>query len=269
MSTVRLELSESRLAKNQISDMFIFRIMDLNGVTRDTQWLNRHYGQVRIGKCSDAPILLIGDSIMVHVQRYPRIEKEIIKKKCLNFCSRGDKIENLIWKIKNDLIPKHVRSIVVHIGTNNLKTNTEEEICDGLGMIVGMVMGHQGALSNVHLVGLIPREFDHLHPFRKKIIIINRELERRFKGWGVFVKLPGNFVTDNGNLATELYYDHLHLSELGLKLFFETVTNYINCPYKFFKKRLRTRRELDDIKALPRTKIINWFDYRQFKVLVF
>ena len=249
--------------------LFVFRIMDLSiACQRGRNWVKVHKNEVLIGEKSDANILLIGDSIMAHLDRYPCIEEYTIGRPILNFCSRGDKIQHLIWKIKNNIIPKHIRSIIVHIGTNNLSNNTEKEICDGLGRVVGLVMGRQGALSKVHLVGLIPRE-DPTHPFRQKIMNINTELEKRFEGWEVFIKPPSNLLSENGELASQFYHDNLHLNELGMELFFQTVTNYLNFPYKFVKKRMRTRRELNAIKALPKIKTIEWFDYRQFKVLLF
>ena len=238
-------------------------------VSRGSDWIKKHKKQLRKGAESTANILLLGDSVMAHLSQYPHIEKDILEREVLNFCSPGDKIQHLLWKIEHNIIPKQIRLIVIHIGTNNLHKNTEDDICDGLGRIVGMVMGRQGALSKVHLVGLIPRETNPNHRFRQKIININTELERRFKGWEVFIKPPSNLVCHNGKLASEFYYDTLHLNELGLELFFQNVIYYINCPYRFVKKRLRTRHELNEIKALPRIKVIKWFDYRQFKVLVF
>ena len=51
---------------------------------------------------SSAKILLIGDSIISSLDRYPQIyDKYFSTHSTLNFCIPGDKIEHVLWRIQN------------------------------------------------------------------------------------------------------------------------------------------------------------------------
>ena len=118
--------------------------------TREPRWVCKHNDDVRkahddffLHESSD--ILLLGDSIMSHLYRYPEIEKQFFNSKILNLCSPGDKIQNLIWKIQNNIIPRHVRKIIIHIGTNNIQKSTAYKIADAILLLLHLVTIHKGS----------------------------------------------------------------------------------------------------------------------------
>lgn len=51
---------------------------------------------------------------------------------CLNFSIRGDKCENVLWRVENgELDNVKPKIVVLHVGTNNVD-NKAEEIADGI-----------------------------------------------------------------------------------------------------------------------------------------
>ena len=84
---------------------------------------------------SSAKILLIGDSLISNLTRYPDIWKSYFSKyNTLNFGIPGDKIQNILWRINNLNFPKNcsIKYIFILGGTNNIDHNTTKVIVNGL-----------------------------------------------------------------------------------------------------------------------------------------
>ena len=65
--------------------------------------------------------MVTGDSIVAGLRRYPAIWRNfILQYKTVNLGTIGDRIENVLWRIKDILLPKSIRSVVIHCGTNNI-----------------------------------------------------------------------------------------------------------------------------------------------------
>ena len=69
-------------------------------------------------------MVVIDDSIVADIGRYPTVER--------NFILRN-KIENVLWHINDIVLPKSIRSVVIHCGTNNIDTSSSDEI--NLGVV--------------------------------------------------------------------------------------------------------------------------------------
>ena len=52
--------------------------------------------------------------------------------KTVNLGIGGDQIENVLWHIDDIVLPKSIRSIVIHCGTNNIDTSSSDEISVGV-----------------------------------------------------------------------------------------------------------------------------------------
>ena len=76
---------------------------------------------------------VIGDSIVAGLRRYPTIWRNfILQYKTVNLGIGGDQIENVLWRIKVIVLPKSMRSVVIHCGTNNIDTSSSDEISVGV-----------------------------------------------------------------------------------------------------------------------------------------
>ena len=84
-------------------------------------WIKTHYHQKELLKKSYASVVVTGDSIVAGLRRYPAIWRNfILQYKTVNLGTIGDRIENVLWRIKDILLPKSIRSVVIHCGTNNI-----------------------------------------------------------------------------------------------------------------------------------------------------
>ena len=63
------------------------------------------------------------------LRRYPTVWRNFIfQYKTVNLGIGGDRIENLLWRINDVMLPKSIRSVVIHCGTNNTNTRGSDEI---------------------------------------------------------------------------------------------------------------------------------------------
>ena len=56
------------------------------------------------------------------------MDKFILQYKTVNLGIGGDQTENVLWRINDIVLPKSIRSVVIHCGTNNIDTSGSNEI---------------------------------------------------------------------------------------------------------------------------------------------
>ena len=92
-------------------------------------WIETHYHRKELLRKSYASMVVIGDSIVAGLRRYPTVWRNfILQYKTVNLGIGGDRIENLLWRINDVMLPKSIRSVVIHCGTNNTNTRGSDEI---------------------------------------------------------------------------------------------------------------------------------------------
>ena len=60
------------------------------------------------------------------------MDKFILQYKTVNLGIGGDQTENVLWRINDIVLPKSIRSVVIHCGTNNIDTSSSDEISVGV-----------------------------------------------------------------------------------------------------------------------------------------
>ena len=72
---------------------------------------------------------MIGDSIVAGFRRYTTVWRNfILQSRTINLGIGGDQIENALWRINDIRLPKSIRPVVIHCGTNNIDTSSSDEI---------------------------------------------------------------------------------------------------------------------------------------------
>ena len=103
-------------------------------------WIQNHHDQSELAKSSNANILLIGDSIALGIQRYPRVwYKYFEKQNTLNFGVSGDKTQHVLWRLNQLSLPETLKYGVIHCGLNNLCHDSTEDITDAI-MIIASIL---------------------------------------------------------------------------------------------------------------------------------
>ena len=94
--------------------------------------------------------------------------------KTVNLEIAGDRIENVLWRINDTVLPKSIRSVVIHCGTNNIDTSSSDEISVGV-VTIARSISHRYPNVEVIVSGLLPRGI-HWSTRRVKINEINDHL---------------------------------------------------------------------------------------------
>ena len=70
-----------------------------------------------------------------------------------------DQIENVLWRINNIVLPKSIRSVVIHCGTNNINISSSDEISLGVAIIARSI-SHCYRNIEIIISILLPRDID-------------------------------------------------------------------------------------------------------------
>ena len=74
---------------------------------------------------------------------------EVFHGSAMNMGIRGEKIQHVIARVTNIVFPKSVCSCVIHVGTNNLDSNSAGEICEGILLCASMLRSKVKMLLSV------------------------------------------------------------------------------------------------------------------------
>ena len=122
-------------------------------------WYNKFREQSYLLNQSSSKILLIGDSLISNLRRYPEIWKKYFSSNnTLNFGIPGDKIQHVLWRIQNLNFSNNfsIKHIFIRCRTNNLDHNPPEELVNGI-ILSGISAKKQCHNATVTLTLLLPR----------------------------------------------------------------------------------------------------------------
>ena len=126
---------------------------------RDDGWVSRHDGFVDIAKKGDVDLVFFGDSITDGWRDTGLAiwEKNFTPLKAVNFGISSDLTQHVLWRVHNgELTGLKPKVVVLMIGTNNLGSNTDDEIAKGIKAIVEEIHA-QVPTTKVLLLGVFPR----------------------------------------------------------------------------------------------------------------
>ncbi len=205
---------------------------------REAGWMKRHEGFVGIAKKGHVDVLFLGDSITDawggegHGASAPGAKlfaKEFEPLHAANFGIGGDRTQHVLWRLQNgELEGIHPKVVMLMIGTNNLGSNTAEEIADGNKAIVKEV--HKlSPHTKILLLGVFPRGAKP-GPQRDKLKEINGIIAKLDDGGKTvkYLDIGDKFVESDGTISKDIMPDSLHLSEKGYQIWTDAVKGPIN-----------------------------------------
>lgn len=194
---------------------------------RDDKWLKRHEGFIEIAKKGNVDVLFLGDSITdgwrgknggtVWKERFEPL-------KAANFGIGGDRTQHVLWRIQNgELDGIKPKAAVLMIGTNNMSTNSAEEIADGIKAIVTELQ-KRAPQTKLLLLGIFPRSAKGTDAVREKIKTANKIIARLDDGKQVrYLDIGEKFLDKDGELTKEIMPDFLHLSPKGYGIWADAI----------------------------------------------
>jgi lysophospholipase L1-like esterase len=192
-------------------------------------FLKRHQGFLKDleAKHGKVGVLFVGDSITdgwrgqgkkVFEQNYGSLNP-------LNIGIGGDRTQHVLWRLEHGEVEGiSPRAAVLMIGTNNLGSNSNEEIVAGVTKIV-QTLHSKLPQTKVLLLGIFPRGAKADDPARARIKAINAELQRLDDG-GKTVKyfdIGDKFLAPDGTLPKDVMPDALHPNEKGYGIWAEAM----------------------------------------------
>ena len=141
----------------------------------------------------------------------------------------GDFTQNLLWRLSIGQINGiHPKLILLMIGTNNLGSNTNEEIAAGNKAILDEYR-KLCPDAVILLQGIFPRGHLASDPVRARIKAINKILSTFADGEKVlFLDLGDKFLQADGSISTEIMRDFLHPNESGYRIWADAIQPYID-----------------------------------------
>lgn len=187
-------------------------------------WKNRHQEVLDLGKSGAADVVLVGDSIIHYWGGMPKapyargqVSWDLLfqGKKAVNLGFGWDRVENVLWRVRNGELLAHKPGIVVlAIGTNNLEFNSAVEIRQGILAVCKEIRSLLPS-STVHVIGILPRTLPG------KVLAVpaevNAQLHEHLSGMdGVhFHDISHAFLNEQGKLRGQFFSDGLHPNEKG------------------------------------------------------
>ena len=131
-----------------------------------------------------------------------------------NFAYGWDRIENVLWRIYHEELDGFkADKVVVMIGTNNLHLNDNQEILEGLQLVIQAIKNRQPDAKLV-LMGILPRR-----DYEQRIIELNQSISQLAQAnEAVYRNIGQVLIGTNQQINDELFSDGLHPNENGYKV---------------------------------------------------
>lgn len=193
---------------------------------RNPGWVKRHEGFVEQAKHDQINLLFLGDSITdFWLRPGPRFGTNIWSKyyaplHAADFGISGDRVENVIWRIDNgELDGLHPKALVLMIGTNNSRTNSPEQIAEGIKVILDKIQT-KCPHTKILLLGVFPRNRTNDNdaqieaPAKINAIISHYAKGRKIR----YLDINHAFLGPDGKVPADIMPDFLHPNEHGYQL---------------------------------------------------
>ncbi|XP_014260922.1 platelet-activating factor acetylhydrolase IB subunit beta homolog [Cimex lectularius] len=194
----------------------------------DGRWLSQHNQHLTETKGREPDVVMIGDSIIHHLQLRPVWSDMFEQFHCLNFGISGDKTQNVLWRIQHgeldNITPK---AVVIHVGTNNID-DTAQDVVDG---IMEVAFSVRTRLPEAYLIilELLPRG-QYPNKLREKNKQVNQLLRQKVQGLPRIeaLSVENGLVQSDGTISHLDMPDYLHLSDLAYRKAFEPLHDLLS-----------------------------------------
>jgi lysophospholipase L1-like esterase len=183
-------------------------------------WEARHYAMLQRNKTEPNKVLFIGNSITHNwggnstvkpTRNEESWQKYIAPYGVRNMGFGADRIENVLWRLYHDELEGITpEKIIISIGTNNLRVNSNEEIIEGLRFLV-QVMSRQKPQSKIILLGIYPRRDQE-----ERILLLNKAIRTMIKSEKLeFEDIGKVLLQKDGKINEAFFNDGLHPKPAG------------------------------------------------------
>jgi lysophospholipase L1-like esterase len=163
-------------------------------------------------------------------------EKNFQLQGSLNFGINSDKVENVLFRIEHGNIDHlTLKTIILLIGTNNLRENSEKEIFQGIEHLI-LEIERKSAGTKVYLLSILPRGGEKDLAIREKVIETNELLATLAQSNNSvqFVDVYSHFTKTDGTVNSSFFIpDLIHLNKEGYKTLAVAICNSTQIKCRF------------------------------------
>ncbi len=184
-------------------------------------WEKRHQKILETNRNDPPRIVFLGNSITHYwggvegcrFQRGPESwNKYLAPKGVRNMGFGWDRIENVLWRVNHDELDGYkAEQVIILMGTNNLQLNNDEEILEGLSLLIRDIRLHQPE-TDILVLGILPRK-----NMEKRISSLNIRLARLAGNLNVnYADIGSVLLNNNGEInPADFIGDGLHPNATG------------------------------------------------------
>jgi lysophospholipase L1-like esterase len=193
-------------------------------------FLGRHEGFLKDLKAANGKVgvLFVGDSITDGWRGKggkKTFDEHFGSMDPLNIGIGGDRTQHVLWRLENGEVEGISPKVaVLMIGTNNLGSNTDDEIAAGVTKCVKTL---HAKLPNtrVLLLGIFPRGMSPDDKNRARIKAINEHIAKLDDGGKTvkYLDIGAKFLDADGTLPKEVMPDALHPNEKGYQIWADAI----------------------------------------------
>ena len=180
------------------------------------EWAERHAAILKAVKTTAPKSVILGNSIVHYWGGAHRIENgaRVWREKMTGYLNMGcgwDRIENVLWRVYHGALDGYeAERVVVMIGTNNLGTDTDEDIVAGIEHLLAAIRVRQPK-AQIRVVGLLPRSGQE-----QRVKDVNMRLRAMAELGGYdYVDVGASLVQEDGKIVETCFTDGLHPNEEG------------------------------------------------------
>jgi len=195
-------------------------------------WELRHEDLLGLNKNDPPKICFIGNSITHYWGGTPAAtiangkkswNKYLKPLQIRNFGFGWDRIENVLWRVYHDELDGYsADQILINIGTNNLHLNSDNEIINGLELLIEAIKFRQPKAELV-ILGLYPRRKNE-----KRILDLNVKISHLAGKAGInYLDVGALLLHKDGEIDESLFLDGLHPNNKGYNKIAPKIINYL------------------------------------------
>ncbi len=183
-------------------------------------WQKRHEEVLRLNKTQPPANVIIANSIIHYWGGKPEApistgadswNKYLEPLNVRNLGYGWDRIENALWRVYHgELDGYDAKHVTAMIGTNNLGVNNDDEIIEGLQMLLKAIKNRQPK-ATILLSGIFPRR-----DMEKRVVALNNRIEKLADLIKARYINPGKVLLKNdGKIEERFFTDGLHPNKTG------------------------------------------------------
>ena len=202
-------------------------------------WRQRHDKILVAARRETPDVILLGDSITQGWEFVDVWQKSFPDYKALNAGIASDRVEHVLWRVKNGELAgaTHVKAVIILCGINNLAVATSDQIAATVATLIDEVRLRAPdaviILNAVFPSGATP---DNIR--RGKIRAVNALLTKLGDGDRIrFIDAGPAFLEKDGSIAKTTMFDFLHLTRKGYSIWAETLKPELERAMRIFPVR--------------------------------